>query len=632
MKKIIGIFLLMLFCLQTLTVLAVQKPNEYLSIQETLTLSTPQITKSDEKYFFIDHEQATSYLMIPGEPLLPKITTVYQIPANAPLSSVTVQYSSIHSVSILGIVKPSPRPVIDGCGDASFIPPKPEIYESNQVYPTQDFGYHQVAGLDETSHVRYLAVTYYPVRYHPTEHTLVYADTITVTITYTPPLEAMQYPVEYDLMVIAPEEFSSSLQSFIAHKNDKGVATYLQTLEDIYATYTIGRDAQEQIKYAIKDAIETKGVSYVLLVGGHVGQSQDWYLPIRMGHSISEASYISDLYYSDIYKIVENQTVFEDWDSNGNGEIAEFKVFGRDIIDGAPDIYIGRLSVQSLDELNIVLNKIITYEEDPAGDSWFKKMLCIGGDTYPESPGGICEAEIDTDLSANYMTGFTIERLWATLGTLTGQSDVEVAINEGAGFIHMAGHANPASLVTYPHNDTLKENKIIIMAMYNFYAFPFINPVLTNEEKLPVILVGGCHNSQFNVTLANMVRDIKEYGLKGYFFSAPYRFYYMEWVPKCWSWWLTSNPDGGAIATLGNTGLGMGIHDEGYLTGLDGWLFPRFFYHYGQLNQHQIGMAQGLAITDYVLEFDINADGDVRQMVQQWALLGDPSLLPGGYE
>ena len=106
----------------------------------------------------------------------------------------------------------------------------------------------------------------------------------------------------------------------------------------------------------------------------------------------------------------------------------------------------------------------------------------------------------------------------------------------------------------------------------------------------------------------------------------------MEWVPNCFSWWLTSCPDGGAIATFGNTGLGMGIHDYGYLTGLDGWLFPRFFYHYGQEDIHNIGEAQGMAIIDYVLEFDINKGGEDRQMVQQWALLGDPSLLPGGYD
>jgi hypothetical protein len=258
-------------------------------------------------------------------------------------------------------------------------------------------------------------------------------------------------------------------------------------------------------------------------------------------------------------------------------------------------------------------------------------MVLIGGDTYPyEGRYAGCEAEIDTDLSASFMDGFTFTRLWASTGTLTGQSVVEDAINEGAGFIHMAGHANPASLVTHPPFQ--KEEKITILQMFNVFDPLNFNPDLTNKEKLPVIVVGGCHNSQFNVSLSKIVEGIKEYGFKGYFLESPYKFFYMEWVPECWSWWLTSNPNGGAIATLGNTGLGMGIGGEDYVTGLDGWLFPRFFKHYGQQGEEFVGMAQSSAIIDYVNEFDINSVSADRQMVQQWALLGDPSLMIGGYE
>ena len=385
------------------------------------------------------------------------------------------------------------------------------------------------------------------------------------------------------------------------------------------------------IKLYIKEARETWGITYVILVGGHIGQSHNWYLPVRYGHSSSE-TYLSDLYYGDLYKYEENNTVFEDWDSNGNGNIGEWSNFvgKKDIIDGAPDVYVGRLACRDASEVDIIVNKIINYEASPRDPSWFKKMLLIGGDTYPESPIAF-EAEIDTELSSTFMEGFTFEKLWASIGTLTGREDVSQAFSQGCGFIHMAGHANPASLVTFPPYDKHKEEKIIIMAMYDIFNFPDINPTLTNGEKQPIVLIGGCHNSQYNVTLANIITGIQEYGIKGYFFGPPYRYAYMEWVPKCFSWWLTIKPDGGAIATFGNSGLGMGIWDYGYLEGLDGWLFPRFFMHYGQEGKENIGWAQGAAITDYVNEFDINKDGEDRQMVQQWALLGDPSLLPGGY-
>ena len=631
MKKIIGIILVLVICVQAVSVLALQRTltNEY--IEENIVIGTPTIIQRSKDYFFIDHEFATSYIMEPGEPLLPKITKVFQIPLNAQLSSVDVVFSNVQSIYLSGIVQPSPKALVDGSNEDPYLDPVPEIYDSSLAYPGMQYTIREIAGLDKTRHVRYISVSCYPVQYYPADNMLSYAEELTLTVSYDLSSEPLQFPDEYDLLIISPEEFVSSLQTSVDHKNGHGVRTYVKTLEEIYATFSTGRDEQEQIKLGIKDAIETKGITYVLLIGGLKGQTHQWYLPVRYGQSPSEAGYISDLYYADIYKIVDDELVFEDWDSNGNGKFAEYGMFAKDIIDGAPDVYVGRLAVRPVKELDIVIDKIITYEREKADDSWFKKMLLIGGDTYPESPGGICEAEIYTNVSASHMTGFTFERIWASLGTLSGQSDVEVAMNKGSGFIHMAGHANPASLVTYPPGDRYKENKIIIMAMYNLYAFPNINPKLNNEDKLPVIVVGGCHNSQFNVTMANILTGIQEYGVKGFFFGPPYKFFYMEWVPKCWSWWLTSKPDGGAIATLGNTGLGMGIHDEGYLTGLNGWLFPRFFYHYGQMGAHQIGMAQGMAIIDYVLEFDINKRGEDRQMVQQWALLGDPSLLPGGY-
>jgi len=46
---------------------------------------------------------------------------------------------------------------------------------------------------------------------------------------------------------------------------------------------------------------------------------------------------------------------------------------------------------------------------------------------------------------------------------------------------------------------------------------------------------------------------------------------------------------------------------------------------------NHIGEAHSAAIADYVNEFDINTDDADRQMVEQWALLGDPSLRIGGY-
>ena len=90
----------------------------------------------------------------------------------------------------------------------------------------------------------------------------------------------------YELLIIAPEEFSSNIQPLITHKNNIGVPTILVTTEDIYADASYnGRDEAEDIKLFIKDTIDPDGlnwgVKYVLLVGGRKGQTLEWHLLCR---------------------------------------------------------------------------------------------------------------------------------------------------------------------------------------------------------------------------------------------------------------------------------------------------------------------------------------------------------------
>jgi hypothetical protein len=631
MKKTIPILMIGLLVISGLGAVALPETNENRLIEKTesFSLSSPLIY-DDGEYISVELEESTSLLMEPGKPAIPRVTKIYTLPFRAKIKDVFVEFSAATKQTLTKEIRPSPKPIIEGETGIKTEIKSTETYLSSNLYPETSFIYRTCTGLDGTKHVVFLTVQFYPVRYSPAENILYFSDTAKISILYDEPSNSIMFPNIYDLVIIAPSEFEQALQALIDHKNSKGINTTLKTTEEIYAEYTGGRDEQENIKLYIKDAIEQDGVSYVLLVGGHVGQRNSWYVPVRNTNNwvggTFEHGVDSDLYYADVYK--ENGTAFEDWDSNGNDIFAEFKFGSKDIIDGAPDVYIGRLACRSVREVKSIVDKIIGYENVKAAESWFKTMLLIAGDTYPEhSPG--YEAEIDTDISASYMTGFNFNRLWASTGTLTGQEDVEEAINDGAGFIHMAGHANPSSLVTYPPEDANKENKIIILQIFNIFKPLKFNPKLRNKDEYPVIVIGGCHNSQINVSLSHILTGIKKYGFSEYF---SHRFYYMEWIPRCFSWWLTIKENGGAIATMGNSGLGMGLPGLNYPNGLDGWLLPRFFYNYGQLGKDQVGEAHSAAITDYVIEFDINSDDADRQMVEQWVLLGDPSLLIGGYE
>jgi hypothetical protein len=621
---------------------ATSETNESSLVEKTDFIHfSPPTLHEEGKYVSVELEEATSYIVRPGEPMLPKVTEVYVLPFGSNVKDVTVEFSEFKKQGVSKQVKPASKPVIDGRA-VEWIKSE-EIYSSSALYPKDAFSYRTCTGVYGREHVVFLSVQFYPVRYSPANNMLYYCDNVEIRYVYEKPYDPIVFPDEYDLVVIAPAEFEQVLQPLIDHKNNHGMKTFFVTLEEIYKEYPDGRDDAEKVKLYIKDAIEEKGVIFVLLVGGMKGQSFEWYFPVRYTNNHVgkpfEEGVLSDLYYADIYK--ENGTAFEDWDSNGNGVFAEFSMMRRDIIDGAPDVYVGRLACRDSEQVVTMVNKIITYEDSRRDESWFKRMLLIGGDTYPDDIPAY-EAEIDTEISASYMEGFKAEKLWASTGTLTGQSDVENGINKGAGFIHMAGHANPSILVTFPPHDEKKEHKITILRMYaippldafwalfyqgkglsGFFSSLFSPPLprLNNGEKQPVIVIGGCHNSQFNTTVLNILK----YGFV-------HAYGYGIHVPKCFSWWLTSLEDGGAIATMGNSGLGMGLNGFDYPKGLDGWLFPRFFYNYGQLGKEHVGEAHSAAITDYVNEFDINKGDADRQMVEQWILLGDPSLKIGGYE
>jgi hypothetical protein len=634
MKKIILILLVGLLVFSGLHASALlEKNTTNLVFQKTeqVFLSTPQIIETDS-YLSVELNQATSKLINTQEPILPRVTKYYILPVGSTLLDISVDFSMKTTQILDRKIHPGPAPIIDGMQNQLPLKESTEIYENNAFYPEEQYVYRIASGqYKDQGHVMFVIVNCYPVQYNPVTNELVSYENIDISVSYNQPSTPAKMITEdnYDLLIIAPSKFVSEVQPLVSHKNDFGVLTKLVTIEDIYADYTQGRDDQENIKLFIKDEFDQYDISYVLLVGGQIGQTKEWYIPVRGTNNYAgspfEYGVDSDLYYADLYK--ENGTVFECWDSNENDIFAEYKPTSKDIIDAIPDVFVGRLACRNTFEVKTVVQKIINYESTRADDSWFKHMLLIAGDTYPDSGEATAyEGEISTDVSASHMGGFSLDRLWASTGALTGQKVVVDAINNGAGFIHMAGHANPSVLVTHPPQE--KDEKIVILQMYNFFNPLNINPKLRNKDMLPFVVIGGCHNSQFNVSLKNILLGLRDLG-KEYF---DYDFYKMEWVPKCFSWWLVSRPNGGSIVAIGNTGLGMGLPGFNYPNGLNGWLLPRIFYNYAQEGLENAGAVHSAAITDYAIEFDINTKNADRQMLEQWPLLGDPSLLIGGYE
>jgi hypothetical protein len=603
----------------------------------TLSISKPIATETDD-YIKINIPEAESLLQEEGNPILSVVTKVFTYPIGTIIKDVNVDFN-VEEKILDKKIQPSPKPIpltninMQGISTETVI--NHDIYDSTDLYPSDPLIISKNIGMMNGQNVMILNVKVIP-QYSPANN-MIYLpkDEIKINVEYKLP---EKYDTlnsdDYKMVIITIDEYEAKLQQLVDHKNNVGINTMMKTVEEIYSEYPAGRDDAEKIKLFIFDMKETYNISYVLLAGGRKGQTHDWHIPSRTVHNDDnwEEGYESDLYFGDIYKYDEELGyVFEDWDDNENDVFGEFSRFvGRsDRPDYFPDVSIGRIPFRYSFEIQPMIDKIINYETQ-CDDSWFKKAIVVSGDTFPPSRGGAVgwwEGEMETNVTVDLLEplGFNVNKLWLSIpGAWTGPQDVTNAINGGAGFLHFAGHSNPASWANHPPDDkdhvSVDGTSISEMLNYN------------NKDKYPVVIFGGCHSSQFNVTLANILSGIKTYGIKGYFFQSPFRFYYYEWVPRDLSSQLLLKRNGGAIGVIGNTGLGYGYVNEGALSGLGGWIEPRFFKEYAEFGIDILGEAHDQAVADYInIIGNIHRDQIDRKTIEEWVLLGDPSLKMGGY-
>jgi hypothetical protein len=830
MKKITILFIVGILVGSTLGVAGIQT-NQQAAKSLSQHLSTPQmqIQSTSSEYIMLELEGSSTYLSTAGHPRLPEIIQVVELPFGSAGISVLLTPQDITTQQIDKQIEPAaallPLTAEYQSIAASATMKDESIYAMTTPYPTTWYTTRTSVGLNkDNQHVTFLAIHYYPIRYTPATGTLQIAQNADVEITYTP-LEKTPFPTtsSFDLVIIAPTAFESALQPLVDHKNNHGVRTYLKTTEDIYDGY-IGFDKPEQIKNFIKDAIESQGITAVMLVGGVKNMfmskprddanqgSKGWWVPVRYtnlydnpkfplaAETVHDPGVLSDLYYADIY---EAGGAFSSWDPNNDHVFSAWNMPGVEddpALDLSPDIAIGRLACTSVSEVQVVVNKIITYETTTYGAEWFKKMIVVSGDGFLDqedlnilwdtkslptgiytihdqgsnpsaqygpietinvtvdktkettltfnhddnlrihSYPGLPMAEICTVTEGNVLgnTDFTytpgeseaycnefyfwanmsyvngvltirgksydpvpygnlssihvwitnsadkivfedwrnntemyyegeytvgerallgrggglyympseFERdiLWASNGKYTGSESIINAWDEGAGFIFCSGHGSPNTWGDqYPGiPGNRKYGSVGSLSVTNLKPWaPFVTtPVfpidtINNGQKLPIAVIGGCHNSEFNVSVIYCLLDVMHILPKiGSSLPNMYMWTYGAPVPECFSWRLVRNPNGGAIASIGNTGLGYGMPGIACTTGGgDSWVTIEIFRQYGALGIDNLGLAHQQVLSTYVNTFDMSdmEAGHVKS-VQQWALLGDPTLKIGGYQ
>jgi hypothetical protein len=597
--------------------------------KKSILISAPKIQKVGD-YYKIHIEEETSQTMQPNEPLLPVVTHVFLFPLKTKIINVSVNFYGEKEKKISDPICLAPEPLPNICHininkmTSPFENGKKSL--DSLLYPEKQYNYHVSAGRYNDKIVNYLSVNLYPVQYDPLNNTVNYWNEADISISYEIPQKPITFGDEYDLIIIAPLWFSKELKPLVDHKNIHGIRSKLITLNQIYwGVYfpVEGRDRAEKIKYFIKHALDEWGIKYVLMVGGRKGGLFEprWWVPVRYSNLVDfiEHSFLSDFYFADIYDAEGN---FSSWDSNKNGIFAEWRnTTSKDIIDMYPEVSVGRLPCKNLDEVQIMVNKIITYENSAYGKDWFKKFIGVAGDNIPEYNSPYYEGEISTETSYSYLDGFEAVYLWTSTGSFTDKHDVINEVNKGCGLMSFSGHSTPKEWSNHPPN-----NKSWIEGPTTFEMNEY-----QNYEKLPIVVVTGCWISKFDTSLLNMLKGIITEGLD-YFASGvfPKGYHSDEWVPKCWSWSMCSQNDGGCIAIIGPTGLGYGIKGENCTSGLIHFLEIQFFKSYSE-GKDMLGETHLSQLIYYMNEFPpMDHKWDCKH-IQETVLFGDPSLKIGGY-
>jgi Peptidase family C25 len=595
MKKILPILLVgVLLASGFGAAFSTRSSSQQTSVQEKLFFSEPILSDQNE-YITVKVPETTAIDSTPGNPQVPVYTKLYSFPFGTVITDVSYTSVSEQIIPVTKEISPAPQPTplsgdLTGASTQT-LEKNNAVYSSSQAYPVSRIEYQVGAGLEGNTHVVLLSLRYYPVVYQPHQNCLLFTPETQITITYEEPQTSAPVSTETNLLIIAPEEFADALQPLVDHKVQHGIPTLLVTTEWI-AGHSTGRDLAEQIKYTIKNEIETSSITSVLLVGSF-DRLPMRYSAVRFWDW--EQQVITDLYYSDVY---DSTGGFCSWDYNNNNKFGE----SSDRLDFYPDVHLGRLACDSVKDVTVVVDKIIHYETETYGSDWFNTMIYIGGDTFPQSPGN--DGEDINEINMNIMPQFSPVVIWTSKGNFN-RLTISREITNGAGFIDYSGHGFEFGMGTYLPSSTKMK----------YYYSAYIKDT-RNGYKLPIIFFDACLTAKIDYVLQDLL-SYRAYSWLNVFTQLLH--INTSKRRPCFAWEFIRHDGGGAIATIGATRTAFGGINEGA-----GRMSIEFFSAYDS------SQYLGEMITQMQNEYITHCFDD-RFTLEEFVLLGDPTLLIGGY-
>ncbi len=481
--------------------------TDYLDIQyQVYNALIKEIQVKGIDYQFINME-GFGHMMQPGKPAVPSRTDIVALhnDVDYKLKIIKKKYKEFDGYNI----HPALKPARDTEGS-----PEPEFMIDKEVYSTNAFFPENIAEVVEIQKIRGMPLAFIqfnPVQFNPvTKKIRVYTEVeysietgnkesfqdigSSNTNHFTTLLKRMVINDKHipnavnntgqksiddvNYIIVTHDEYLAAADELAAWKMQLGY-----NVEIIAGTNWTSENIKSEIAYRY-DVYEPKP-DYLLIIGDHTG---DFAVPGEM-HAVDGEPFATDLYYACM-----------------DGDY-----------DYIPDMAFGRISVSSVQEANVVVQKIINYEKNPVTDPDFytNGLNCAqyqDDDNNGYADRRFCHTSEDVRDYLIDSIGYNIERIYYT----DSQHDV-TNLHYNYGY-YSNGELLPAELRTPSFNwnggsseitSAINAGKFFVLHRDHGYsggsgwAHPYYTTSsmnsLSNGDLLPVIFSINCHTGEYQL-------------------------------------------------------------------------------------------------------------------------------------
>jgi hypothetical protein len=428
-----------------------------------------------------------------GKPMLPKKELRIALPAGMAVKNVYVTDTKTEGIPGEYNIFPTqpPRKIGFSDEDIDFIKPDPSTYSLNQPYPPNLVEFVQQSDLAGQSMAHVLI---HPLQYIPAEKRLTLNTSFTLVIdgidgyecshylspktseknerTYEQILKSLVENPEdvelrtsskmstltlhpdgpFDHVLITDTSFASYFQPLVNWHTKKGVKDTVVTTSWIYANYA-GSSNQEKIRNFIIDANTDWGTAYFLLAGEHESIPFEYRI-------YDEEDTPSDQYYSDYD---------DDW---------------------VHEVYVGRASVDTTNQINTFINKVLKYEKDPPRSDYPLDVLLIGMDADSETH----TEELKDYIYNEYIpSNFNVKKVYDSHGGNHRDSVIH-HLNSGQNLVNHSDHSGTTKMGTGHENHGWDIDTTDV-------------DLLTNDGQMSVVVSLGCKPNNMTHPLYDCIAE-----------------------------------------------------------------------------------------------------------------------------